>query len=94
LPSVEITVHPEYPAMHLNLDDPVITRIHEAGRKLGRKLDFEIAGGGSDANIFNDFGLPTAIIATGMNKVHTTDECLDLKDLIRLTELLYAIAVI
>lgn len=94
LPSVEITVHPEYPAMHLSLDDPVITRIHEAGRKLGRKLDFEIAGGGSDANIFNDFGLPTAIIATGMNKVHTTDECLDLKDLIRLTELLYAIAVI
>jgi len=94
LPSVEISVHPEYPAMHLKLDDPVITRIHEAGRKLGRKLEFEIAGGGSDANIFNDFGLPTAIIATGMNKVHTTDECLDLKDLIRLTELLYAIAVI
>jgi tripeptide aminopeptidase len=93
LPSVEISVHPEYPAMHLKLDDPVIARIHEAGRKLGRKLEFEIAGGGSDANIFNDFGLPTAIIATGMNKVHTTDECLDLKDLIRLTELLYAIAV-
>ncbi|MEW6708543.1 MAG: M20/M25/M40 family metallo-hydrolase [Candidatus Riflebacteria bacterium] len=94
LPSVEISVHPEYPAMHLKLDDPVITRIHEAGRQLGRKLDFEIAGGGSDANIFNDFGLPTAIIATGMDKVHTTDECLDLNDLIRLTELLYAIAVI
>jgi len=94
LPSVEISVHPEYPAMHLKLDDPVITRIHEASRKLGRKLEFEIAGGGSDANIFNDFGLPTAIVATGMNKVHTTDECLDLKDLIRLTELLYAIAVI
>lgn len=93
LPAVEISVHPEYPAMHLAMDAPVITRVQEAGRNLGRTLEFQIAGGGSDANIFNSFGLPTAIIATGMNKVHTTDECLDLKDLIRLTELLYAIAV-
>lgn len=93
LPSVEISVHSEYPAMHLELHEPVIKHVKEAAQKLGRTLDFEVAGGGSDANIFNSFGLATAIIATGMNKVHTTDECLDMKDLIRLTELLYAIAV-
>jgi tripeptide aminopeptidase len=93
LPSVEISVHLEYPAMHLDLHDPVITHVKEAAHKLGRILEFEIAGGGSDANILNSLGLATAIIATGMNKVHTTDECLDMKDLIRLTELLYAIAV-
>jgi tripeptide aminopeptidase len=90
---VEISVHLEYPAMHLDLHDPVITHVKEAAHKLGRILEFEIAGGGSDANILNSLGLATAIIATGMNKVHTTDECLDMKDLIRLTELLYAIAV-
>jgi len=93
LPSVEISIQSEYPAMHLEMDEPVITHVKEAAQKLGRTLEFEIAGGGSDANIFNSFGLATAIIATGMNKVHTTDECLDMKDLIRLTELLYAIAV-
>jgi len=93
LPSVEISIQSEYPAMHLELHEPVITHVKEAAQKLGRTLEFEIAGGGSDANIFNSFGLATAIIATGMNKVHTTDECLDMKDLIRLTELLYAIAV-
>jgi tripeptide aminopeptidase len=93
LPSVEISVHSEYPAMHLELHEPVIKHVKEAAQKLGRTLTFEVAGGGSDANIFNSFGLATAIIATGMNKVHTTDECLDMKDLIRLTELLYAIAV-
>lgn len=94
LPAVEIQVHPEYPAMRLALDAPVIARVREAGRRLGRELAFQVAGGGSDANIFTSFGLPTAIIATGMNKVHTTDECLDLKDLIHLTELLVAIALI
>jgi len=91
LPSVEIKVHLEYPAMRLELSDPVLTRVKQAGINLGRNLEFDIAGGGSDANILNSFGLPTAIIATGMDKVHTTDECLDLKDLIRLTELLFAI---
>ena len=79
--------------MRLQLADPVLARVKQAERILGRSLEFQIAGGGSDANIFNNFGMPTAIIATGMDKVHTTDECLDLRDLIRLTELLYAIVV-
>lgn len=90
-PSVSIEVHPEYPAMRLTMEDPVLVRVQQAGQKLGRELVFEIAGGGSDANIFNSAGLPTAIIATGMDKVHTTDERLSLRDLVSLTELLYAI---
>lgn len=93
VPSVEINVQLEYPAMRLELGDPVLARVKQAGMNLGRNLEFQIAGGGSDANIMNSFGLPTAIIATGMDKVHTTDECLDLQDLIRLTELLFAIVV-
>lgn len=92
-PSVAITVQREYPAMRLQLNDPVLVRVKQAEAILGRTLEFQIAGGGSDANIFNNFGMPTAIIATGMNKVHTTDECLDLRDLVRLTELLYAIVI-
>ena len=91
MPSVEINAQLEYPAMRLELNDPVLARVKQAGMNLGRNLEFQIAGGGSDANILNSFGLPTAIIATGMDKVHTTDECLDLKDLISLTELLFAI---
>jgi tripeptide aminopeptidase len=92
-PSVTINVQLEYPAMRLELNDPVLARVKQAGLNLGRNLEFQIAGGGSDANILNSFGLPTAIIATGMDKVHTTDECLDLKNLISLTELLFAIVV-
>ncbi len=92
-PSVEINVQLEYPAMRLKLSDPVLVRVKQAGINLGRSLEFQIAGGGSDANILNSFGLPTAIIATGMDKVHTIDECLDLKNMISLTELLFAIVV-
>jgi tripeptide aminopeptidase len=91
LPSVNITVEKEYPALRLKDSDPVLERIRKAGARIGKNLEFPIAGGGSDANILCSYGLPTAIVATGMNKVHTTDECLDLNDLVSLTELLHAL---
>ena len=90
-PRVDIDVRPEYPAMSLQADDPVLARVRQAGVLAGRNLEFLVAGGGSDANILNSYGLPTAIIATGMNNVHTTQESLDLKDVVSLTRLLYAI---
>ena len=90
-PSVEITVEKEYPVLSLEDDDPTILRVRRAGDLLEREIIFQVAGGGSDANIFNSYGLKTAIIATGMDKVHTTDECLDLRDLVSLTELLLAV---
>ena len=93
-PWVDIDVQLEYPAMSLHENDPVLTRIRQAGLLAGRKLEFLIAGGGSDANILNSYGLPTAIVATGMNNVHTTEEYLDLNDVVSLTELLYAIVMI
>ena len=58
---------------------------------LGMTLGYEKAGGGSDANIFNGHGLATAIIATGMTNVHSTDEQVELQDMVDLTRLLVAL---
>ncbi|WP_163336109.1 M20/M25/M40 family metallo-hydrolase [Desulfopila sp. IMCC35008] len=91
-PTVTISTEGEYPAMKLETDSPVLQRLYKAEKSTGKKLQYLVAGGGSDANIINGFGLPTAIIATGMNKVHTIDEQLDLNDLASLTELLIGIA--
>ena len=93
-PSVKCEARFDYPAMLLHEHDPVVMRIRKAGIQSGRKLDFLVAGGGSDANFLNSYGLPTAIIATGMNNVHTVEEYLDLQDIISLTELLHAVVVI
>jgi tripeptide aminopeptidase len=91
LPKVDIKTMAEYPAMSLSMDSAVIDRIRRAGEKSDKTLTFLVAGGGSDANIFNGCGLPTAIVATGMSKVHTTDEQLDLNDLVSLTELISSV---
>ena len=92
-PTVAINLKAEYPAMRLAADSPVIRRIRAAGASLDKKLEFIVAGGGSDANIFSGKGRPTAIVATGMDLVHTTRERLRLDDLVELTRLLFAIAV-
>ena len=48
-------------------------------------------GGGSDANFFNSYGIPTAVLGVGMSKVHTTDEFIKEEDLYNDAELSLAI---
>ena len=90
-PSIKYTVTADYPLLTLKEDTPVVQRVRRASGKIGRKLKYIVAGGGSDANIFNSHGLPTAIVATGMDKVHTVNEQLDLNHLVGLTQLLHAL---
>jgi tripeptide aminopeptidase len=93
-PTVEIEIVDDYPPLAIAEDAPVLRRIKKAAGVCRKELRYIVAGGGSDANIFNGFGLPTAIVATGMSKVHTVEEQLDLNDLVGLTELLYALVTV
>jgi tripeptide aminopeptidase len=84
-------VRQDYPALQLQREYPVLRRVEEAARSIGMELTYERAGGGSDANIFNSYGLATAILATGMTNVHTTSEQVELQDMVDLTRLLLAL---
>jgi tripeptide aminopeptidase len=90
-PSVEVEIVGDYPVLAIAKDTPVIKRIQNGSEIAGKTLQYIVAGGGSDANILSGYGLPTAIVATGMDKVHTLEEQLDLNDLVSLTELLYGV---
>lgn len=90
-PSIDIKIQTEYPAMLLELSHPVVRRATDAAARLGYALIPVVAGGGSDANIFNGLGLHTVILGTGMSKVHTTDEFICLSDMVRVAELVLAI---
>ena len=91
IPKLDFQVEPDFPAMQLSRQDPVIQTIAAAAQTIDMDLHFEIAGGGSDANIFNGCGLQTAIIATGMTHVHSTDEQVTLQDMVDLTRLILAL---
>jgi tripeptide aminopeptidase len=88
-PSLIFKATRQYPALKLTRGDEVVRLIEDAGNRLGRQLNFIVAGGGSDANIFNGYGLKTAILGTGMQKVHTTAEQISLNDMLQTAELIY-----
>jgi len=90
-PELDFQMAPDFPAMQLSMEDDVIRRVDQAARSINLDMRYEIAGGGSDANIFNGYGLETAIIATGMTHVHSTDEQVSLQDMVDLTRLLLAL---
>lgn len=54
----------------------------------------EYTGGGSDANIFNENGIKTLNISTGMEKEHTCSERISIKNLELLTELVLKLMIV
>lgn len=92
-PSVTITVTKEYEAMSIEKNSQAIRHVTMASAAIDKKISYIATGGGSDANVFNTYGLETLIIATGMQKVHTLQEEIDLEDMVKLTELLYSLAI-
>ncbi len=92
-PALNFTIIDDYPVLKLDNDSAVIQRVAAAAASLDRKLDYVTAGGGSDANIFNGYGMQCAILSTGMDKVHSTRETITLSDMALTAELVMAILV-
>ena len=90
-PVLETAVTEDFPVMKLDRISAVIKRVAAAAASLDTELDYVMAGGGSDANIFNGYGLECAILSTGMNKVHSTRESITLSDMALTAELVQAI---
>jgi tripeptide aminopeptidase len=90
-PVIETAVAEDFPVMKLDRTSAVIKRVTAAAASLDTELDYVMAGGGSDANIFNGYGLECAILSTGMNQVHSTRESITLSDMALTAELVMAI---
>jgi tripeptide aminopeptidase len=79
---VEIVHERHYSAYVIYDDAPVVRRAVSAAQKLGFSGALRTTLGGSDANQFNAKGVPTIVVATGMDKIHTHDEFISRQDLI------------
>ncbi len=90
-PFVQSLIKNDYPLMSIPKEHPVIVTACDAARNLGRNLQVDRTGGGSDANILNGKGIATAILGIGMQRVHTTEEFIRLDDMIASAELVLEI---
>ncbi len=84
--ALEHAAHPEYDAMNVPDDAPIVRKVVEAARRAGRVVKPEAMGGGCDANVLNGRGLVVANLGTGMRDIHTVREWLDVKDMIATAE--------
>lgn len=79
---VHIEHHRHYHAYDLDPASKVVQVAQEASRRLGFEPTLRTTLGGSDANVYNRKGVPSIVVATGMDKIHTHDEFISRKDLV------------
>ncbi len=80
---VDVRVNHMYDGYRLSSTDDVVKIANKAAENLGLPTGLREAGGGSDANYFNSFGIPTCVLATGMKQIHTHEEHIAIDDLVR-----------
>ncbi|MFH5184820.1 M20/M25/M40 family metallo-hydrolase [Paenibacillus sp. TAB 01] len=80
-----------YPAFMFDDEAPVVKLAANALKKAGCKPRTFHSGGGSDANVFNGLGIPTVNLAVGYQKIHTTEEHIAIKDLVKVAEVVVEI---
>lgn len=69
------------PAVAVPQDHECIKLADSAAKALGFPVALKTTGGCSDGNYLCGYGLPCALLATGMSNVHTTEEYLREEDL-------------
>ena len=82
-----VAVKKDYDPYELPKDALAIQYLRRAADALGFPVALEEEGGGSDANFFNAYGVPTAVLGVGMTDCHTKEESLLEEDLYNAAEL-------
>ncbi len=78
----EVEVSKHYDGYSLSEDEEVVRRAHSASLELGLQPELRWTLGGSDANVFNARGVPSVVVGTGMQKIHTHEEFVTKADLV------------
>ena len=89
--TTEIDIKKDYDPYELPPDALPIQYLRRAAEKLGFPVVLEEEGGGSDANHFNAYGVPTTVLGVGMTDCHTKEESIREQDLYEAAELTLAI---
>lgn len=77
----DIKVNKAYNPYVLDENAPVVQIAKKAMTAIGMTPKTKGTGGGADANFYNAYGVPSAVLAVGMTKVHTKEEYIKEADL-------------
>jgi tripeptide aminopeptidase len=77
---LETVATQEYRAYKLRRTDPVVQVAWGALESCGYAPSLLATGGGADAHLFNERGIPCANLGNGMEMIHTPDERIAVAD--------------
>lgn len=87
----EVKINKEYHCYNLSPDNQAVMIAVKAAKSIGLQPSLCPSGGGSDANVFNKKGFTSVDLAIGMEKVHTLEEYILIKELKNATEYILSI---
>lgn len=79
------------PGYKIALDESICQIAKNAYENAGFDAQFAFSMGGSDANIYNEKGIASLNLATGMSKVHTVEEFIKVQDMVDVSAILVEI---
>lgn len=89
--SADINIEIMYPGFKFSNGDEVVEIAKRAAVRIGRTPQLLTSGGGSDANVFAGFDIPTVNLAVGYEEIHTTNERMPIEELCKLAEMTVAV---
>lgn len=87
----EVEIQVMYPGYKQKAGDEVVEIARSATKVIGRTSKLLESGGGSDANVFAGFGIPTVNLAVGYEEIHTTQERMPIDELTKIAELVTSV---
>jgi tripeptide aminopeptidase len=90
-PNVAVDVQADFRRTDIPKSHPVVQMALQAAERLERRISLQVAGGGSDANVFFQHGIMAGVLGTGMTDVHTVREYVELQDMAKACELVLEI---
>ncbi|WLR54554.1 M20/M25/M40 family metallo-hydrolase [Mesobacillus subterraneus] len=89
--SAKVEMEILYPGFKFSEADEVVQIAQRAAAKIERPCSLLRSGGGSDANVFSGYGIPTVNLAVGYEEIHTVNERMPIVELVKITEMLLAV---
>lgn len=83
---VDIRLRYAYPSYRIPARAPVVRLVRQALERVGRTPVLAVAGGGSDANMFNAHGIESVVASIGIEKMHSTSEFVPVPELLKCAE--------
>ena len=87
--TLDCKVDTAYISYTVDIEGDLVKYICGNIKDMGLEPNIVPGGGGSDANIMNRNGIEAVVLGTGMSKVHTTNEYIEIKQLENTAELCY-----